>query len=104
MATTAALPATRAEIFRQGLKNAPGRVTRLGKGWGTITYEGASRVKYHFVLSDFPEWQRKEVLIGLPVIFDAEGGQIDTTQLRLPAGSDRHYPNISRASLVNVNR
>jgi cold shock CspA family protein len=104
MSTIAALPATRAEIFRQGLKNATGTITywRGRRGtWGTITLDGKNPVEYFVGIEKFPVGDQKDVTDGCRVSFDAEPGQADMRSIELPAGTKRTKPKVSSARLLN---
>jgi hypothetical protein len=107
MATTAALPANRAEIFRQGVKNATGTIIYWTGKWGTVRLDGAVPVEYFVGLEKFPRDEQAGVVDGCRVSFDADPGQADMKYLALPEGTRRTKPKVKSARLApeeNFNR
>jgi hypothetical protein len=104
MATVTTVPASRAQIFRDGLQDATGTITYWQGKWGTVRHDGPYRVEYYFHSNTLPPDDLPNVVKGCRMIFDAEPGQADMESMRLPAGVQRLKPNVSSARLMNFNR
>jgi hypothetical protein len=104
MATVTTVPASRAQIFRDGLQDARGTITYWRDKWGTVTLDGPVPVEYFVSIEKFPDEDQPGVVDGCRIVFDAEAGQADMRSIDVPAGTRRRKPKVSSARLMNFNR
>lgn len=101
---TAALPTTRADIFRLGLKAATGTITFWRGDWGTVRLDGHVPVEYFVHVDFFPANERADVGECSRLIFDVEPGQVDMKTMDLPEGTQRRKAKVCNCRLINFNR
>lgn len=112
MATATTASPTRAEIFRQGLKDARGTIIfwdrkpredgTFSRGeWGKLSLDADPSIKYFANIESFPPSDRQFIQQGCRVIFDANPRKEEL------CGSGRKRPKdpkVSKVRLIVVNQ